>query len=571
MSSCFVRRLPAVALFLLVVTLLSSPLVRSQSSPSVHFVGHIDPRHGVSFNGTYYSSCWGWVSTDGREYALLGAAGGTVIIDLNGDSLREVGFIPGPNSSYAYREIKTYKHYAYVVSEGGSGVQIIDLAGLPDSAVLVKNFIYVSQTPPDSGKYLDRSHTVTIADGYLYCNGSVHWSPDGCVIFSLREDPTNPVFMGTYEPMYIHDSYVRNDTLYAAAINPGGGLFVVDVKDKAHPTAIGRIAYTGSGTHNAWASITGRYAFTTDEIGSSNRDLKVWALDSLPNSVKVAEWTADPTASIHNIHGRGNYAYIAHYKAGMRVVDVHDPTNPIEYGYYDTYMPDPDPSLSIYAGCWGVYPYFPSGKWIASDMQTGLYVCTFDSLVPRKRPHLLDPPDSSFNPLAFRWTSATNQSEDPHVYDLHLYGPGIDTMLTTRDTSIAINSPAFQEEWYSWYVTVRDEYTEVNSTDTFHFYQLVESVEEKIGRPERFSLKQNHPNPFNPLTKIEFELPTSSEVTLDVFDLSGRCVATLLRKEYLPAGKQEIDFNAATLSSGVYFYRLKTNTFSETKKMVLAR
>ena len=110
--------------------------------------------------------------------------------------------------------MKTYKNYAYLVSEGGSGVQIVDLSGLPDTAVLVKNFIYVSTTPPDSGKSIDRSHTVTIADGYLYCNGSAHWSPAGSVIFSLRTDPTNPEYMGEYEPTYIHDSYARNDTFF---------------------------------------------------------------------------------------------------------------------------------------------------------------------------------------------------------------------------------------------------------------------------------------------------------------------------------------------------------------------
>ena len=573
MRSSYVLRLCVIITALLALTLSTLHRANAQSSPAVHLVGHIDPRHGVSYYGTYYSSCWGWAAPDGREYALLGAADGTSIIDLNRDSLVEVGFIPGPPSGYAYREIKTYKHYAYVVSEGGNGVQIIDLAGLPDSAVLVKNFIYVSTTPPDSGKSVDRSHTVTIADGYLYCNGSAHWSPNGSIIFSLREDPVNPIFMGTYEPMYIHDSYVRHDTLFGAAIYNGGGLFIADVSDKSIPLTIGKISYSGSGTHNAWVSINGAYAFTTDEIGVTNHDMKVWALDSLPNSVKVAEWSADPTTSIHNVHGRGNYVYVAHYKAGMRVVDVHDPINPVEAGFYDTYTPEPDPVGGPYAGCWGVYPYFPSGKWIGSDMQTGLYVCTFDSLKPRKRPRLLDPPDSSLyrTVTTFRWTSVANQAEDPHVYDLHLVGQGMDTTVITSDTTAEIRSTAFQPEWYTWDVTVRDEFTEVSSVDTFRFYQIVESVEKENGRPARYSLKQNYPNPFNPLTKVAFELPASSHTTLEIYDLSGRRVAILLNGTLLPAGKQEVVFDATTLPSGAYFYRLETSTFSETKKMLLVR
>ena len=133
------------------------------------------------------------------------------------------------------------------------------------------------------------------------------------------------------------------------------------------------------------------------------------------------------------------------------------------------------------------------------------------------------------------------------------------------------SSTAFQPEWYTWDVTVRDEFTEVSSVDTFRFYQIVESVEKENGRPARYSLKQNYPNPFNPLTKIVFELPASSHTTLEIYDLSGRRVAILLNGTLLPAGKQEVVFDATTLPSGTYFYRLKTGTFSETKKMLLAR
>jgi hypothetical protein len=89
--------------------------------------------------------------------------------------------------------------------------------------------------------------------------------------------------------------------------------------------------------------------------------------------------------------------------------------------------------------------------------------------------------------------------------------------------------------------------------------------------PSKFSLQQNFPNPFNPVTKIRFSVPKSANVTLEVFDVTGKLVATLAKDQALTAGLKEIEFNAINLPSGVYFYSLKSADFSETKKMVLVK
>jgi photosystem II stability/assembly factor-like uncharacterized protein len=88
--------------------------------------------------------------------------------------------------------------------------------------------------------------------------------------------------------------------------------------------------------------------------------------------------------------------------------------------------------------------------------------------------------------------------------------------------------------------------------------------------PANFSLSQNYPNPFNPSTKINFNLPKSGNVTLKVYDILGSEVATLV-DESLNAGTYNIDWNASSLSSGVYFYRLQTGDFTDTKKMMLVK
>jgi len=88
--------------------------------------------------------------------------------------------------------------------------------------------------------------------------------------------------------------------------------------------------------------------------------------------------------------------------------------------------------------------------------------------------------------------------------------------------------------------------------------------------PERFTLDQNYPNPFNPSTTINFSLPNSGLVSLKVYDISGKEIANLVN-ENLTVGTYEYKFNAASLSSGIYFYTLKSDNITETKKMLLVK
>lgn len=88
--------------------------------------------------------------------------------------------------------------------------------------------------------------------------------------------------------------------------------------------------------------------------------------------------------------------------------------------------------------------------------------------------------------------------------------------------------------------------------------------------PGNYSLRQNYPNPFNPVTNIEFTIPESADVKLDVYDQTGRLVATLMNQSQ-QAGTYKVSFNANNLSSGVYFYKLTAGSFSAVKKMVLIK
>jgi hypothetical protein len=89
--------------------------------------------------------------------------------------------------------------------------------------------------------------------------------------------------------------------------------------------------------------------------------------------------------------------------------------------------------------------------------------------------------------------------------------------------------------------------------------------------PNGFILKQNYPNPFNPETSIRFSVPKSSNVTIQVFDITGKLVSTLAKDELVSAGTKEVKFNGSNLASGIYFYTLKAGDFSDTKKMILVK
>ncbi len=98
---------------------------------------------------------------------------------------------------------------------------------------------------------------------------------------------------------------------------------------------------------------------------------------------------------------------------------------------------------------------------------------------------------------------------------------------------------------------------------------VVTEVEDVV-QPFNYSLEQNYPNPFNPSTTIEYSIPQSGLVTLKVFNVLGKEVATLVNGQN-DAGNHKVEFDASALNSGVYFYKIESGSFAETKKMILLK
>ena len=109
---------------------------------------------------------------------------------------------------------------------------------------------------------------------------------------------------------------------------------------------------------------------------------------------------------------------------------------------------------------------------------------------------------------------------------------------------------------------------QVDFDGSFRYYELGKVVE--VSTPFTYNLSQNYPNPFNPATTIAWQLKNDGLVTIKVYDQLGKEVATLVNEEKA-AGSYEIEFNASSLASGVYYYRINAGNFVDTKKMILMK
>ncbi|HEX4887091.1 MAG TPA: choice-of-anchor B family protein [Luteibaculaceae bacterium] len=310
------------------------------------------------------SACWGYVDKTGKEYALVGVKNaGISVVDISaGISVKEVFRSEAVVSTW--KEIKTYGNYAYLVSEGGGGLQILDLSGLPENTnIPVYQF-------NDNGKFAT-AHTLWIdEDGILYLWGWNNFAGRrGYLAYDLKANPINPpLFLEKITP-YMHDGITYGKRMYLSHIYDGN-FGVYDISDKRNPILLGTQQTPNNFTHNTWPSVDGNYLFTTDERAGSY--VAAYDVRDPQNIQEVDRIRTQPDGQsiAHNVHVYNNFLVTSYYTEGVVVHDATDPENLIEVGKYDC-----SPfSGNGFNGVWEVYPYFPSGRMIASDIEGGLFV-----------------------------------------------------------------------------------------------------------------------------------------------------------------------------------------------------
>jgi choice-of-anchor B domain-containing protein len=312
---------------------------------------------------TKLNDVWGYVDETGKEYVLLGAEKGTAVIDISNPSQPvEIFWEPGLHSTW--RDLKTWGDYAYITTEALNGLLILDLTSLPDPSGITSS--YYNNFESSSWK---SAHNLFIdSNGYAYIFGA-NGGMRGVIILDVHTDPLNPIEVGVFDEWYCHDGYVLRDTMYLAHINDGF-MSIVDVTNKANPILLGTKNTHSNFTHNVWTTDDGKFAFTTDEV--SGAYLGAYDVSDPSNIIEVDLIQSSPGKGVipHNVHVKGDFLITSYYSDGVTIHDISRPHNMIQVGDYDTYPLQ----TTSYDGCWGAFPFFPSGIIAASDITEGLFI-----------------------------------------------------------------------------------------------------------------------------------------------------------------------------------------------------
>ncbi len=323
------------------------------------------------FYGTF-NDCWGYAA-EGREYAIMGSASFVHIFDVTDpQNIEEIErFQPGDNTTW--RDFKTYENYLYIASDNtNEGLQIFDLSFLPDSVAFIQK----------TTEFFINTHNIYIDEpnGRLYAVGG----PTTFVVLDLATDPENPTLLDFYAFQggtgYIHDVYVKDNIAYASQAYDG--YYIYDYSNAEEPVLLASVETNGY-NHSSWVTEDGQTAIFAEEVptglpmGSAN-------LSNVANGeIEVLKYFKFPLlapnhedSTPHNPYIIGDKVYTSYYEDGFMIFDISDPANPFLEGYYDTYPSNT--SYNGYAGCWGVYPFLPSGNILASDMDNGLFILEYD-------------------------------------------------------------------------------------------------------------------------------------------------------------------------------------------------
>ena len=315
---------------------------------------------------------WGYVSETGTEYALVGTVDNTRIYNLSDpENPRQIAMITGDNT--VWRDLKSFEDHVYVTADNASdGLLVIDMSQVESDSIRYQ-FLNPAIPTVNGDEILSSCHNIYIdeADGFAYLAGCGSGEINKAVIFDLKRDKFNPTLVGAHGDGYAHDVFVRDNLLYSSEIF-SGELRIFDVTNKDTLILLGETNTSTNFTHNTWVSDDGNYAYTTDERGGSFVD--AYDITDFGNIQRLDVFqpleTAGQGVVPHNTHFLDEYLVTSWYTDGVVITDVSRPSNMVKVGAYDTFFG----ANGGTNGCWGAYPYLPSGLVLATDRANGLFV-----------------------------------------------------------------------------------------------------------------------------------------------------------------------------------------------------
>jgi hypothetical protein len=332
------------------------------TEPSITPCGTLDPHPPGAYDifGERYGDVWGYVD-EGREYAVQASWLGVSVIDVTEEPLVEVGFVPLPGGVPG-RALGGYGHHVYVGGQGGAeGTAIVYVIDVDDPTMPT----IVAERP----EYAGLVHTLDVFDDFLLLNSGF-----GHCRFLALADPAVPVEIGGYfSATDCHDALAVGDRLFVA-----GGYTskwdIVDISDPGAPVLLGSTPpELGIYAHSGGLDHSGNYFLGTDEYHV--KDIITYDVSDPAAPVYVSAFSLVDDAVPHNGVIEGNWFYIGYYEAGFVLLDIHDPTAPIEALRYATW---PEPPMGGWNGALFVSLSLPGNKVLVADSKSGTHVLCVD-------------------------------------------------------------------------------------------------------------------------------------------------------------------------------------------------
>ncbi len=332
-------------------------------------------------------TCW-YDSINKREFVIAGSTDSIYFFDIsNPNQIKLCDVKYGAVKFVINRDYEIYQHYVYCVSDQNRGaLQIFDLQYLPDSV----HKIY------DDSTLAINTHSIFIESKskrlYMCSNKYPNWkngngNESAMDIISL-DTPEKPKFLAKLEVpkqangdavfRWVHELTARNDTAY---ISCGySGMYIYDLRDLTKQKIISSIInYTAAGyNHSSSLDASGKHIMFTDEV-PAGLPIKIFDINII-QAPRIESMFSSHTGAIpHNAYWMGNFAYVSYYHDGVYIYNLNDTKKPYVEAYYDTYPDNPSGVYKGYSGCWGIYPFLPSGNIVASDRTYGIFVLRADS------------------------------------------------------------------------------------------------------------------------------------------------------------------------------------------------
>jgi hypothetical protein len=495
-------------------------------------------------------------------------------------------------------------NYAYLAC-GWDGFRVVDLSNMQlvasiDSLAygfrtrVSENFIYLSYGDPNCPlAAIDITFPITPITADIY------YPPETIHNFSISD---NHVYLADFmhglravdisDPFYMHEDFsysrsgqdydvILHDTL--AYVKEDYKLKIIDVADQRNPRELG---YFESSWRCHAYEIRGDIAYMLEAS-----DTALYAIDISNPAAPALMGSFFTNDDVHYSIGLyDHYAYITE-NYGIRILDISDPHNMTQIGYF--YCSYPKNILAVFDH----YLVFGQNDQSVNVLDLtepdypnligSIYLGQFarDAKVAGNKIYILSSDYFWIYDLT-TWDqlSVTDIGNGGHYDAQRIEVNGDNIFLAGNMVSLTVYNVADPYNPYlsGYYRTPDGAFGLAVGGNTvilaamrfLGFYDCTQAVgiEEpsQPAVPQAFALLPNYPNPFNAATTIKYELPSASDVKLDIFDIAGRKLQTLI-SEFQRPGAHSIIWNAGEASSGIYFYKIQAGDYSDTRKMILAK